>query len=132
MQDANEITLGAVTVTRVEEMHGPIMPADQFFPDLPEQAWKEHRAMLVPDHHSPDDAMVHVAMQTWLLRSGGQTILIDTGVGNDKARPAVRAWDHLHLDIETGAYEVLADDISRQVKAGLAGDLAGLYEQLTK
>ncbi|MET7987704.1 MULTISPECIES: MBL fold metallo-hydrolase [unclassified Streptomyces] len=98
MQDAHEITLGAVTVTRVEEMHGPIMPADQFFPDLPEQAWKEHRAMLVPDHHSPDDAMVHVAMQTWLLRSGGQTILIDTGVGNDKARPAVGAWDHLHLD----------------------------------
>jgi NAD(P)-dependent dehydrogenase (short-subunit alcohol dehydrogenase family) len=28
--------------------------------------------------------------------------------------------------IETGAYEVLADEISRQVKAGLAGNLAGL------
>lgn len=27
---------------------------------------------------------------------------------------------------------VLADDISRQVKAGLAGDLAGLYAQLAK
>ncbi|MEU5039524.1 MFS transporter [Streptomyces griseorubiginosus] len=31
-----------------------------------------------------------------------------------------------------GVYEVLADDISRQVKAGLAGDPAGLYEQLGK
>lgn len=98
MQDTHEITLGDVTITRIEEMHGPIMPTDQFFPDLPEQAWKDQRAVLVPDHLGADDAMVHVAMQTWLLRSEGRTILIDTGVGNDKARPAVAAWDHLRLD----------------------------------
>ncbi|MEV7723442.1 MBL fold metallo-hydrolase [Streptomyces sp. NPDC087917] len=98
MQDTHVITLGDVTITRIEEMRGPIMPTDQFFPDLPEQAWKDQRAMLVPDHLGADDAMVHVAMQTWLLRSEGRTILIDTGVGNDKARPAVAAWDHLRLD----------------------------------
>ncbi|AYV32632.1 MBL fold metallo-hydrolase [Streptomyces goshikiensis] len=98
MQDTHEITLGDVTITRIEEMHGPIMPTDQFFPDLPEQAWKDQRAVLVPDHLGPDDPMVHVAMQTWLLRSEGRTILVDTGVGNDKTRPAVAAWDHLRLD----------------------------------
>ncbi|MEU9801449.1 MBL fold metallo-hydrolase [Streptomyces sp. NPDC051000] len=98
MQDTHEITLGNVTVTRVEEMHGPIMPTDQFFPDLPEQAWKDQRATLVPDHLGADDALVHVALQTWLLRSEGSIILVDTGVGNDKARPAVAAWDHLRLD----------------------------------
>jgi NAD(P)-dependent dehydrogenase (short-subunit alcohol dehydrogenase family) len=32
--------------------------------------------------------------------------------------------------IEAGAYEVLADDISRQVKAGLSADLTALYPQL--
>jgi len=94
----NELKLGDVTVTRIEEMHGPIMPADQFFPDLPAQAWQEHREALVPDHLGADDAMVQVAMQTWLLRSEGRTILIDTGVGNDKTRPAVASWDHLRLD----------------------------------
>lgn len=98
MQDTNEITLGDVTITRIEEMHGPIMPTDQFFPDMPEQAWKDHRDTLVPDHLGADDAMVRVAMQTWLLRSGGRTILVDTGVGNDKTRPAVDGWDHLNLD----------------------------------
>ena len=98
MQDTHEITLGDVTITRIEEMHGPIMPTDQFFPDLPEQAWKDQREMLVPDHLGADDAMVHVALQSWLLRSGGRTILVDTGIGNDKSRPAVDAWDHLHLD----------------------------------
>lgn len=40
---------------------------------------------------------------------------------------AARALD----GVEAGAYEVLADDISRQVKAGLAGDLAALYPQLS-
>jgi NAD(P)-dependent dehydrogenase (short-subunit alcohol dehydrogenase family) len=32
--------------------------------------------------------------------------------------------------VEADAYEVLADDVSRRVKAGLAGDLAALYPQL--
>ena len=37
----------------------------------------------------------------------------------------------LALDgIEADAHEVLADDLSRQVKAGLAGDLGALYPQL--
>ncbi|MET8807976.1 SDR family oxidoreductase [Streptomyces sp. NPDC004546] len=34
--------------------------------------------------------------------------------------------------IETGAYEVLADDRTRDVKAALSGDLAVLYPQLTE
>jgi glyoxylase-like metal-dependent hydrolase (beta-lactamase superfamily II) len=94
----NTIKLGDVTVTRIEEMHGPIMPARDFFPDLPEQAWRENRDLLVPDHLGADDDMVHTAMQTWLLRSDDRTILIDTGVGNDKNRPAVAAWNRLQLD----------------------------------
>ncbi|MBX7552050.1 SDR family oxidoreductase [Streptomyces sp. NPDC055966] len=37
----------------------------------------------------------------------------------------------LALDgVETGAYEVLADELTRNVKAGLSGDLAALYPQL--
>jgi glyoxylase-like metal-dependent hydrolase (beta-lactamase superfamily II) len=94
----NAIKLGDVTITRVEEMHGPIMPTDAFFPDIPERAWPDNRDMLVPDHLGASDGMVHAAMQTWLVRSEDRTILIDTGVGNDKSRPAVAAWDHLQLD----------------------------------
>ncbi len=82
----SDIKLGDVTVTRVEETHGPIMPTGAFFPAMPAEAWQQHRDVLVPDHLGTDD-MVHVAMQTWLLRSQGRTIPIDTGVGNDKNRP---------------------------------------------
>ncbi|WP_405865890.1 SDR family oxidoreductase [Streptomyces sp. NBC_00005] len=54
---------------------------------------------------------------------------LTTRIDAPKSEPhAVAA---LALDgIEAGAHEVLADDISRQVKAGLAGDLTALYPQL--
>ena len=94
----DEITLGDVTVIRVEEMHGPVgMTPEQFFPGSPAEHWREQREMLVPDHLDAETDIVQVAMQTWALRSDGRTILVDTGVGNDKPRPAVDAWDHLSL-----------------------------------
>ena len=92
----NEIVLGDVSVARVEEMHGSVgMTPDEFFPGSPDQHWDEQRPMLVPDHLDPADNIVQVAMQTWALRSDGRIILVDTGIGNDKTRPAVEAWDHL-------------------------------------
>ncbi|MEY9933997.1 glyoxylase-like metal-dependent hydrolase (beta-lactamase superfamily II) [Catenulispora sp. GP43] len=94
----NEITLGDVTVARVQEMHGPVgMTPEQFFPGWPQQDWQDNRDWLVPDHLGAEDDIVRVAFQTWALRSQGRTILVDTGIGNDKTRPAVGAWDHLSL-----------------------------------
>jgi glyoxylase-like metal-dependent hydrolase (beta-lactamase superfamily II) len=129
----DEITLGDVTVTRVEEMHGPVgMTPDQFFPGSPEEAWREQRDLLVPDHLNPDDDVVQVAMQTWLLRSEGRTILVDTGVGNDKARPAVAGWDHLDLDY-LGNLEragVLPEDVDVVVNTHLHVDHVGWNTRL--
>jgi glyoxylase-like metal-dependent hydrolase (beta-lactamase superfamily II) len=93
------ITLGDVEITRIEETHGPVgLTAEQFVTDVPEAAWKRHESMLVPDHVDPDDRLAQVAMQSWLLRSDGRTILVDTGVGNGKARPLVPAWDQRTTD----------------------------------
>jgi glyoxylase-like metal-dependent hydrolase (beta-lactamase superfamily II) len=132
MQDVHEITVGDVTVARVEETHGPIMPADQFFPDMPEQAWKEHREELVPDHLAADGVMVHAAMQTWVLRSGGRTIVIDTGIGNDKSRPAVEAWDHLALDYlgNLARAGVRPEDVDLVVNTHLHSDHIGWNTRL--
>ena len=92
------ITLGDVSISRIEEMHGPIgMTPDQFFPGSPATDWDAERDMLSPHHLDPADNIVQVAMQTWALRSEGKIVLIDTGVGNDKTRPAVAGWDHLSL-----------------------------------
>jgi NAD(P)-dependent dehydrogenase (short-subunit alcohol dehydrogenase family) len=57
----------------------------------------------------------------------------DLTAGVDAPKSDPRHVAALALDgIEAGAHEVLADDVSRQVKAALAGDLAGLYPQLSK
>jgi glyoxylase-like metal-dependent hydrolase (beta-lactamase superfamily II) len=95
---SDTLILGDVTVARIEEMHGPVgMTPEQFFPGWSEDDWTTHRDELVPQHLNPDDNIVQVAMQSWLLRSEGKNILIDTGVGNGKSRPAVPSWDHLNL-----------------------------------
>lgn len=93
----NEITLGGVRIARVEEVHGPVgMTPGQFFPGWDEAEWQAARDWLEPQHLGAD-GIVQVAFQTWALRSEGRTILVDTGIGNDKPRPAVAAWDHLSL-----------------------------------
>ncbi|MFG3019788.1 MBL fold metallo-hydrolase [Streptomyces sp. NPDC048254] len=129
----NEIMLGDVTVARVEEMHGPVgMTPGQFFPGWTDEAWRENRGWLVPDHLGAEDDIVQVAFQTWALRSEGRTILVDTGIGNDKPRPAVDAWDHLSL----GYLENLAkagiqpDDVDLVINTHLHVDHVGWNTRL--
>ncbi|MFF5404359.1 SDR family oxidoreductase [Streptomyces misionensis] len=58
---------------------------------------------------------------------------IDTDMtsGIDAPKSDARDVAALALDgVETGAHEVLADDLTRGVKAALSGDLAALYPQL--
>jgi glyoxylase-like metal-dependent hydrolase (beta-lactamase superfamily II) len=128
----NDIKLGNVIVTRVEESHGPIMPTDAFFPTIPAEAWPEHEDELVPDHLGAQDHMVRVAMQSWILRSEGRTILVDAGVGNDKNRPAVEAW-HLqkydYLD-RLAAAGVRPEDVDVVVNTHLHADHVGWNTRL--
>ncbi|WP_042380998.1 SDR family oxidoreductase [Streptacidiphilus melanogenes] len=58
---------------------------------------------------------------------------VDTDMTAGVDAPKVRPQDVAALGvdgIETGAYEVLVDDLSRQVKAGLSRDVSVLYPQL--
>lgn len=89
----NTIMVGDVEITRIEEAHGPVgLTAEQYIPEVPAQAWQRHEPMLVPDHLDAQTRLAQVALQSWLVRSEGQVILIDTGVGNDKQRPSVPVW----------------------------------------
>lgn len=58
---------------------------------------------------------------------------VDTDMTAGVDAPKTTASDVARLavdGIESGAHEVLADDISRQVKTGLAADLSALYPEL--
>ncbi|MFI6341320.1 MBL fold metallo-hydrolase [Streptomyces sp. NPDC050535] len=101
----NTITLGDISLTRVWEYSGPVdMTPETFFPNSPAKAWEENRGMLVPDFLDDDTRIVNSAIQTWLLRSEGRTILVDTGVGNHKERPYAPVWSRM----DTGFLDNLA------------------------
>ena len=52
--------------------------------------------------------MVRGAFQSWLVRSHDWTILVDTGVGNDKTRPGADMWDRLKLALRSASMRELA------------------------
>ncbi|MEV7037564.1 MBL fold metallo-hydrolase [Amycolatopsis sp. NPDC051061] len=85
------IQLGDVTVTRVVEWSGPVSTVSAFVPD----SSPDGRAALDPDFRNPADDAYHCAIQSWVLRSEGRTIVIDTGAGNDRERPQIPLFDHL-------------------------------------
>ncbi|MZE76944.1 MBL fold metallo-hydrolase [Streptomyces xinghaiensis] len=129
----SDMTLGAVEVTRVEELHGPVgMTPDVFFPGSPKEDWDEHRSVLVPDFLNDETGICEVAVQTWVLRSEGKTILVDTGVGNHKERPYAPVWGHLELDF-LGNLEragVRPDDVDIVVNTHLHVDHVGWNTRL--
>ncbi len=95
----DQITLGNVTITRVWEYFGSVdMTPDTFFPESPKKVWDDNASWLTPDFLDSETNIVNSAIQTWLLRSGGKTILVDTGVGNHKDRPYALVWNRLETD----------------------------------
>ncbi|GAA3858931.1 MBL fold metallo-hydrolase [Streptomyces sedi] len=96
---SDTITLGEVTVTRVWEYFGPVgLAPREFVPDSSAEAWEAHRSWLVPDFLDAGGRAVNSAVQTWVLRSEGKTVLVDTGVGNHKDRPYAPVWSRLETD----------------------------------
>ncbi|WFR67686.1 MBL fold metallo-hydrolase [Curtobacterium flaccumfaciens] len=120
-------------MTRAVESVGSIgMIPDQFFPGTAANAWEGHEHWLRPhfleaDGDSTMTSTARTAFQTWILRSGGKTILIDAAVGNDKARPDVPSWDHLSTDFLSRLAEadVTPEDVDVVVNTHLHADHVG-------
>ncbi|MEU0335058.1 MBL fold metallo-hydrolase [Streptomyces sp. NPDC006193] len=79
--------IGDVEVLRIVEWQGPYVPAATLVPECGPEVWDAHEAQLVPDHREEGGDRAVVALQTWVLRSGGRTVLVDTGVGDGRERP---------------------------------------------
>ncbi|MET8629323.1 hypothetical protein ABZW30_37260 [Kitasatospora sp. NPDC004669] len=77
----NSFTLGHVEVTRVVEFEAATRPLNGLFADLGPQVWDDNRSWLSPDFWDRDTGLLMTGMQTFVLRSEGVTILVDTGAG---------------------------------------------------
>jgi glyoxylase-like metal-dependent hydrolase (beta-lactamase superfamily II) len=90
----DRIRLGNATITRVVEWRVDDLPMT-VFPQTPANAWQE-AGEFTPTFWN--GAGWRIALQVWLVEVDGLTALIDTGAGNDKARPRMAQLDHLHTD----------------------------------
>jgi glyoxylase-like metal-dependent hydrolase (beta-lactamase superfamily II) len=88
------IVLGEVEVIRAIEWYEPFLSPSVFLPEVPAEVWTQNADWLAPDHWQPDDDRMVIALQTWVLRSGGRTILVDTGAGNRRERPGMAPYFH--------------------------------------
>src|ERR1044072_8315886 len=87
-------TIGDARVTGVIEYSGPTHPPDFLYPAVdkaePDAVLKANAGWLAPNHYVPHMDRLIVTIQLWVVRAGGNVIVIDTGVGNRKPRAGVR------------------------------------------
>jgi glyoxylase-like metal-dependent hydrolase (beta-lactamase superfamily II) len=91
----DRVQLGSAAVTRVVEWQVDHLPL-ALFPQTPPEVWHELAAEFSPTFWT--DGHWRIALQTWVIEVDGMTVLVDTGAGNDRDRPAMTPLDHLDTD----------------------------------
>jgi glyoxylase-like metal-dependent hydrolase (beta-lactamase superfamily II) len=89
-----ELRVGDVTITRVIEIEQPLLDPLILFPDCTPEILDDASSWLGPRHFSARDGLLVLTVQSFLVRSHGQRILVDTCVGNCKRR-GTPAFDQL-------------------------------------
>ena len=92
-------SIGDARITGVIEYSGPTHAPDFLYPEVPkaerDAVLKANASWLAPDHYAPSIDRLIVTIQLWVVRAGGNVIVIDTGVGNRKVRTAAARMDRL-------------------------------------
>lgn len=118
---------GSVEVRRVPEWLGPIGTVDQILPDTPDRLWRENQDWLDPAFVDVGTGSWRAAIQTWVLQDGDLTVLVDTGVGNDRDRPQAPALARLQTNFldSLRAVGVEPDDVDLVVNTHIHYDHVG-------
>ncbi|GEB58342.1 MBL fold metallo-hydrolase [Streptomyces gardneri] len=126
-ENAQSLVLGDVEIIRVVEWQGPFGPAAGIVPEVGAEVWKDNEEWLAPDHWAPESDSAVMALQSWVLRSGGRTVLVDTGVGDGRERPHSPQF-HRRRDDFLGSLEragVRPEDVDVVVNTHLHADHVG-------
>lgn len=79
------VRFGDVEVSRVVESEGPMMALSQLFPDVSRDDLEAHRSWLAPHFLDPQGTLI-LSIQTYVIRTKRNTVLIDTGVGDGRGQ----------------------------------------------
>jgi glyoxylase-like metal-dependent hydrolase (beta-lactamase superfamily II) len=126
----DRIRLGNATVTRVLEWEFDV--GTGLFAETPLQAWQDNADLLIPTFYEPATGRWRVVMQSWVIDVDGLTVVVDTGVGNDRERPHIPTLSGLNTDF-LGALSragVNADEVDVVVNTHLHTDHVGWNTRL--
>ena len=85
--------LGEVSITRVVEIARSFNPTPSMLPDSSADAIARHHGWLKPDFWDDTTGDMGSRVQSYVVKTPTHTVVIDTGVGNDKERHEVPAWN---------------------------------------
>lgn len=89
--------VGDATVTYVGEIiTNNVMPST-LFPNWSPDLLADHQSWLSGNSIDPYSKQLFMSIHTWVVKTKYHTILIDTGVGNNKRRPFTPHFDNLQL-----------------------------------
>ncbi|MCR1783997.1 MBL fold metallo-hydrolase [Nocardioides carbamazepini] len=122
------IRLGDVEITRIQEYAGPSTGTPGIlFPDAEPSYWSDNADWLDPAFYDAASGTLRTVLNSWLIRSQGRLILLDTGAGNGKERPYAPVYAHFdnpYLD-QLAAVGVAAEDIDVVINTHLHVDHVG-------
>lgn len=90
--------VGGIRIDRIVEQEEPFFDPLFFFPKLTKGLLDENRPWLEPRFHDPVSGKMILCIQSYLVRTGKHTILVDSCVGNHKPRPTRPFWDQMKSD----------------------------------
>ena len=80
------LTLGEVAISRIVEIGRSAFPTTQMLPESDAGRIVQHHRWIKPHFFDDVTGDLGSRIQTWIVRTPRHTVLIDTGVGNDKSR----------------------------------------------
>jgi glyoxylase-like metal-dependent hydrolase (beta-lactamase superfamily II) len=87
------LRLGEVTISRITEIGRSAFPTTQMLPDSEADRIARHHRWIKPHFFDEVVGDLGSRIQTWIVRTPRHTVLIDTGVGNDKIRGETPLWN---------------------------------------
>ena len=117
--------IGSADIFNIVEYVGPTHDPARVFPDL-EGNWKSVASQW-PYQYVPTLNRFVIAIQIWVVRWKGNVIVIDTGCGNFKSRPAALRMDNLNNRVLEWLEAAGAgrDQVTHVINTHLHGDHVG-------
>src|SRR5258705_2658125 len=87
------LPLGEVAISRITEIGRSAFPTAQMLPESDAARIAQHHRWIKPHFFDDVTGDLGSRIQTWIVRTPQHTVLVDTGVGNDKSRHETDLWN---------------------------------------